>query len=76
MVRMTKRAVTRRYLPASPFKAPVVPPVEHYTVGDRVTHDVFGLGRVVAVDGEVAVLVSFGVRQERVTSPFARMSRL
>jgi hypothetical protein len=73
---MTKRAATRRYLPASPFKAPVTPPVEQYAVGDRVTHDAYGLGRVIGVDGEIAVLVRFGARQERITSPYTRMSKL
>jgi hypothetical protein len=76
MVVMTKPAATRRYLPASPFKTPVIPPVERYAVGNRVSHDVYGLGRVIGVEGEIAVLVHFGSRQERITSPFSKMTKL
>ncbi|WP_425559901.1 hypothetical protein [Kitasatospora paranensis] len=40
------------------------------------THDEHGLGRVVAVeggDGEIAVLVDFGSRKERITAPFPKL---
>jgi hypothetical protein len=67
----------RRHLPSSPFKPPPEPPAaERYEVDDMVTHDKYGLGRVVVVEGETAVLVDFGPRKVRVMTPFARMTKL
>ncbi len=73
---MTKPTITRRYLPTSPFKAPVTRPLEQFAVGNRVTHDEHGLGRVIGIEGEIAVLVDFGSQQERITSPFSKMTKL
>jgi hypothetical protein len=63
-------------LPTSPFKAPVAPDPKHFTVGDRVTHDVHGLGRVVGIEDGIAVLVDFGSSQMRVLSPYSKMTKL
>ncbi len=66
-------------MPTSPFKNRTqVAPRKHFVVGDRVTHDGFGLGRVIAVEGggDIAVLVDFGSRQERLTPPFSAMYKL
>ncbi|QIM21580.1 hypothetical protein G7075_11300 [Phycicoccus sp. HDW14] len=63
------------YSARSPFKQAVAPPVEIYAVGDRVTHDRFGLGRVIGIE-PAAVLVDFGHERARVTSPFTRLSKL
>ncbi|MEE1942662.1 hypothetical protein V1L54_25195 [Streptomyces sp. TRM 70361] len=73
---MTKPAAARRHLPTSPFKAPVVPPPKHFAVGDRVTHDTYGLGRVTGVDDGVAVLVDFGARQGWIQSPYSKLAHL
>ncbi|WP_030244786.1 hypothetical protein [Streptomyces sp. NRRL S-350] len=75
---MTKFAAVRRPLPTSPFKARVEAPRKHFAVGDRVTHDRFGLGRAIAVeaDSDIAVLVDFGSRQERITQPYTEMYKL
>ncbi len=73
---MTKSAVPRPRLSTSPFKAPVTPPCKRFAVGDRVTHDRYGLGQVTGVEEEIAVLVDFGSQQERILSPFSKMSRL
>ena len=70
------RAVTRRPLPGSPFSAPKAPPVKVFTLGDRVTHDRYGLGQVIGLEEDIAVLVKFGAQQVRVTAPFARMVSL
>jgi hypothetical protein len=71
------RAMTRRYLPSSPFKAPEAgPPPEQFQIDDRVTHDQHGLGRIVGVEEDIAVLVSFGGSQLRVTSPFSKLTKL
>jgi hypothetical protein len=70
-------AATRRHLPTSPFKAaPPAPPVEQFSVDDQVTHDRYGLGVVIGVEDDVAVLVDFGSRQERITSPYAKLFKL
>ena len=56
-------APSRRPLRSSPFAVPDVPaarPSDYFTVGDRVSHDRMGLGRVLSVDDEY-VCVDFGV---------------
>ncbi|MEU0290215.1 hypothetical protein ACIHBQ_02670 [Streptomyces sp. NPDC052492] len=74
---MTKPAVSKRHLPTSPFKAPVAPAAKHFAPGDPVTHDVYGLGRVVDVEEGVAVLVDFGSGAPmRILSPYAKMTKL
>jgi hypothetical protein len=71
------RAMPRRHLPGSPFNAPPpAPPVEVFDVQDQVTHDRYGLGRVIRVEDETAVLVDFGSRQERIMSPFTKLTKL
>lgn len=73
---MTRPAVPRRNLPASPFKNPVVPPVEEFSLGNRVTHDEHGLGRVVGIEAGTAVLVDFGSVQKRILPPYSKMTKL
>ncbi len=71
------RAVPRRHLPSSPFNnRPAARPVEQYAVHDQVTHDRYGLGRVVGVEDGVAVLVDFGPQQARITTPFSKLTKL
>jgi hypothetical protein len=73
----TSRAAARRYLPGSPFNTPpVVRPVEQYSLNDQVTHDRYGLGVVIGVEDEVAVLVDFGTQKERITAPYSKMTKL
>jgi len=67
---------TRRHLPSSPFAAPVTLPLTRYAVGDRVSHDRHGLGRVTLVDGEVAVHVDFGSGSHRLPATTTRMHKL
>jgi hypothetical protein len=71
------RAAPRRFLPGSPFNIlPVESPVEQFAVRDQVTHDKYGLGRVVLVEDEDAVIVVFGSRKIRILSPFDRLTKL
>jgi hypothetical protein len=71
------RAPARRPLPGSPFNTPpVIRPVEQYALNDKVTHDRYGLGVVIGVEDEVAVLVDFGTNQERITSPYSKLTKL
>ncbi|HEX9041076.1 MAG TPA: hypothetical protein VF838_08600 [Trebonia sp.] len=71
------RAGHRRQLPSSPFKPPPeAPPVERYALDDLVTHEKYGLGRVILVEGETAVVVDFAPRRVRIMAPFTRMVKL
>jgi hypothetical protein len=70
------RAATRRYLPTSPFAPPVVPPVGQFAMQDQVTHDKYGLGRVIGVEDDTALVIDFGSRQVRIMTPFAKLTRL
>ena len=69
------RAVTRRHLSTSPFNTPPSRPVKTFALQDLVTHDRYGLGRVISVE-ETAVLVDFRTAQEWISMPYARMTRL
>ncbi len=70
------RAATRRYLPGSPFNTPpVVRPVKEFAAGDQVTHDRYGLGRVLTAD-ESGVFVDFGTQQERIAAPYSKLTKL
>ncbi|GAA4796643.1 hypothetical protein [Streptomyces ziwulingensis] len=73
---MTKPVAAKRYLPTSPFKAPVAPPPKQFAVGDQVTHDMYGLGRVIGIEEGIAVLVDFGSTKERILSPYPKLSKL
>ena len=70
------RAANRRYLPTSPFKPPPEShPAEQYELDDLVTHDKYGLGRVILVKSG-AVVFDFTAKKIRITAPFARMLKL
>jgi hypothetical protein len=71
------RAAARRYLPGSPFNAPVpvALPAETYAVHDQVTHDTYGLGVILAVQDH-AVLVDFRPDQRRIPLPCAKLTKL
>ncbi len=70
-------AVRRRYLASSPFNnQPAAPTIETFALQDRVSHDVHGLGRVIGVEEDIAVLVDFGSHQKRLTTPFKKLVKL
>jgi hypothetical protein len=73
---MRKSVAPRRHLPSSPFKAPVTPSVEQFLPGDRISHDQYGLGKVIGVEDGIAVLVDFGTAQKRILSPYAQITVL
>ncbi|MBL1116177.1 hypothetical protein JK364_27825 [Streptomyces sp. 110] len=73
---MTKPTAPKRHLPTSPFKAPVAPAPKHFAMGDQVTHDIYGLGRVIGIESGIAALVDFGSAQMRILSPYAKMTKL
>jgi hypothetical protein len=71
------RAATRRYLPTSPFKPPSpAPPAERFAPQDQVTHDKYGLGRVLRIEDDTAVIVDFGTRQVRIMMPCAKLTKI
>ena len=65
----------RRHLASSPFQPEPELIIEQYDVDDMVSHDSYGLGKVVAVDSG-AVTVDFGNQTVRIPSPFSKMSKL
>ena len=72
------RAAARRPLPGSPFnvKPVVVPVIKQFALHDRVTHDTYGLGVVISVENDVAVVVDFGPRTERIAAPYDKLFKL
>ncbi len=69
--------MTRRPVPGSPFNKPAAAPepVEEFAVQDLVTHDRYGLGRVVALEADT-VLVDFGNVKYRISAPYVKLTRL
>ncbi len=74
---MTKPPARRRHLPTSPFAAAAEAAIPQFAVGDRVSHDRHGLGRIVNAEEGVAMLVDFGgPAHVRVVTPYKGMSKL
>jgi hypothetical protein len=70
-------AATRRLLPTSPFgPAPPAPPAEQFAEQDQVTHDKYGLGRVVTVQDDTTLVIDFGADRMRITMPCAKLAKL
>ena len=77
MMMKRPRAAARPFLPTSPFGAPpVTPPAEQFAVEDQVTHDKYGLGRVVSVEDDTILIVDFGSLRVRVMTPCAKLTKL
>jgi hypothetical protein len=67
----------RRHLATSPFRPPdPEPPAECFAVGDKVTHDKYGLGTVTSVEAGIALLIDFGSHVQRILTPSAKLSKL
>jgi hypothetical protein len=76
-MRPSRAGPARHYLPASPFNAPCAEdPPESYEPRDLVSHDKYGLGRVLDVEGDAAVVVDFGTHRRRITLPCAKLVKL
>ncbi|EWT00883.1 ATP-binding protein [Intrasporangium oryzae NRRL B-24470] len=72
----SRSAHQRRHLSSSPFNAEPTPQeIEHFTAGDRVTHDRYGVGTVLE-DSGATVTVSFGSERVRIASPFTKLTKL
>jgi hypothetical protein len=71
------RAVTRRFFPTSPFgPAPPAPPAERFAEQDQVTHDKYGLGRVIGIEDDATLVIDFGADRMRITMPCAKLVKL
>ena len=71
------RAATRRLLPTSPFGVPpLAPPAEQFAVQDLVTHDKYGLGRVISVQDDATLVIDFGGCRMRITTPCSKLAKL
>jgi hypothetical protein len=71
----TSSGARRRHLASSPFQPDPEPIIEEFAVGDMVSHDSYGLGRVTGADAG-GVTVDFSTHTVRITSPFKKMSKL
>jgi hypothetical protein len=72
---MATPARPRRHLASSPFAPDPEPTIEHFEVDDMVSHDSYGLGRVVHTEAD-AVTVDFRPQIVRIKSPYTKMSKL
>lgn len=75
MAVMTTLPQRRRHLSSSPFQPAPEPVIQRFEPGDRVSHDSYGMGRVVSTE-PAAVTVDFGTQTVRITSPFRKLALL
>jgi hypothetical protein len=71
----TSPGARRRHLASSPFQPDPEPTIEQYAVDDMVSHDLYGVGRVVGLEA-TAVTVDFGNQTVRIKSPYQKMEHL
>jgi hypothetical protein len=71
----TRSGPQRRHLATSPFARSVEPEVPQFELDDRVSHQSYGLGRVVGAES-AAVTVDFGTCRRRIVSPFHKLEKL
>ena len=72
---MTTSAGPRRHLSSSPFRPEPEQIIEQYALDDLVSHDSYGMGRVVQLEAG-ALVADFGNQAVRITSPYSKMSKL
>ncbi|MGY2704194.1 MULTISPECIES: hypothetical protein [unclassified Nocardioides] len=72
---MTTSPGVRRHLASSPFQPKPEPTIEVYAVDDLVSHDSYGMGRVIQLEA-AAVTVDFRSQKVRITSPYSKMAKL
>jgi hypothetical protein len=71
----TRSGAQRAHLASSPFQPKPEPVIERFELHDRVSHESYGLGRVVGHES-AAVTVDFGNRTLRLVSPFPKLEKL
>jgi hypothetical protein len=60
---------------SSPFGPDPEPIIEQYALDDLVSHDSYGMGRVIQLEAG-AVVVDFRSQTVRIASPFPKMAKL
>jgi hypothetical protein len=65
----------RRFIPNSPFSRDEPAEAETYEVGDQVSHDRHGLGRVIET-GSSEVVADFGSTVRRIPLPSTKLTKL
>ena len=65
----------RRHLASSPFRPAPETPIETYELDDLVSHDSYGMGRVIQTE-TAAVTVDFRSQIVRIKSPYPKMAKL
>ena len=71
----TRSGPARRHLASSPFKPEPEPVIETFEVANRVSHDSYGVGKVISIEGG-AVTVDFGSKTVRIVSPYHKLEKL
>jgi hypothetical protein len=72
---MTTSASGLRHLATSPFRPVPEPTVERFECDELVTHDSYGMGRVISVEA-AAVTVDFRPERVRIVHPYKKLTRL
>lgn len=72
---MTNSPGKRKHLSSSPFQPDPEPTIESFAVDDLVSHDLYGMGRVVSAEAH-AVTVNFGAQTVRIKSPYNKLHQL
>jgi hypothetical protein len=71
----TRPTPKRRHLASSPFQPEPEPVIETFEVDNRVSHDSYGVGRVIDTEAG-AITVDFGSKKVRIVSPFRKLEHL
>ncbi len=66
----------RRRFSSSPFQAGPEVVAEVYEVGARVSHDTYGLGRIVSIQDTRSAQVDFGEGPQYIPMPCTKMTSL
>jgi len=74
-VMTTTSGIPRRRLASSPFQPDPEPIIERFAIEEQVSHDSYGVGRVVGTDAG-GVTVDFRTHTVRIKSPFHLMTKL
>jgi hypothetical protein len=76
--KVTPPAGSRRPLANSPFKPAESEPRKEFVVEDLVSHDRYGVGRIVGLEGSSAVTVDFRSSEGmiRVKAPYLKLHKL
>jgi len=52
------------------------PPLLQFVIQDKVSHDKYGVGMVIGIEEDVAILVDFGTETHRIIAPYSKLCKL